>query len=237
MPPPVGGDAFINPAPPAPPPQPYIAPAPVPARPPSYNYDPPVRSIPREVPREEPRYTPPSRNYEPPSYSEPLPRETPRYDPPGLTPPLYDDGNEQPREQRKKAPCKPKLKAEGDAWSENQRERENYRVPNPTPPCSPRRNVCTYRVQPGDTLTDIAEERYGVSGPKTIANILAVNPGLDPDRIYAGQKLLLPKSLACASEPPPCPCAPTRREHVREFDHGYNNALQLIPISTQVRRE
>ena len=148
---------------------------------------------------------------------------------------MYDGRNDAPREERRRLPVK-KLQPEGDPWSDNQRD--SRRRESAAPPAA-RRNVCAYRVQSGDTLTDIAEERYGVSGPRTIAKIVAVNPGLDPNRIYAGQTLLLPKSLAHAArneEPPPCPCKPVKRDHVSEYDHGYNNAMQMIPISTQSRR-
>lgn len=228
MPPPVGGDPYQ--VQPAPPPQPYVAPAPVaPVRPPVYYSDPPAR--------EAPRYVPPSRSYDAPHNY-----DAPRNDyAPEVTPPMYDERREQPRFERERPPSR-KLQPEGDPWSENQRDlqkRERGRIPEPDAPRGPRGNVCAYRVRPGDTLTDIAEERYGVSGPRTIAKIVSVNPGLDPDRIYAGQTLLLPKSLACGArpeEPPPCHCAPVRREHARECDHGYNNALQLMPISTQTPR-
>jgi len=44
-----------------------------------------------------------------------------------------------------------------------------------------------YTVQPGDTLYDIASY-FGVQ----VSEILAVNPGINPYYLYAGQELLIP---------------------------------------------
>ncbi len=44
-----------------------------------------------------------------------------------------------------------------------------------------------YTVRPGDTLYGLASF-YGV----TVAAILAVNPGLNPYNLYAGQVILIP---------------------------------------------
>lgn len=45
----------------------------------------------------------------------------------------------------------------------------------------------TYLVKKGDTLSEIAK-RNGT----TVKKIVAVNPGMNPDRIYAGQRIKLP---------------------------------------------
>jgi len=46
-----------------------------------------------------------------------------------------------------------------------------------------------YTVEPGDTLFNIATN-YGV----TIADIVDANPGLDPDRLSIGQRIIIPPS-------------------------------------------
>lgn len=46
-----------------------------------------------------------------------------------------------------------------------------------------------YIVEPGDTVFNIAR-RYGL----TVAEIVAANPGLDPDRISIGQRIIIPPS-------------------------------------------
>ena len=48
----------------------------------------------------------------------------------------------------------------------------------------PQGNVTVYVVQPGETLRQIAE-KFGV----TVADIAQSNPGLDPERVFAGQEL------------------------------------------------
>jgi LysM repeat protein len=77
-------------------------------------------------------------------------------------------------------------------------------VPPPTvapkPPPGP---TCTYVVQPGDTLSSIAY-RFGT----TTSAIAAANGIANPNRIYAGQKLIIP-SANCAPGPiPPAPPPP-----------------------------
>jgi nucleoid-associated protein YgaU len=52
----------------------------------------------------------------------------------------------------------------------------------------------THKVESGETLGAIAKKYYGVSGPKTIARILAVNKGLDPAKLKVGQEIALPAS-------------------------------------------
>jgi LysM repeat protein len=47
-----------------------------------------------------------------------------------------------------------------------------------------------YTVKPGDTLSKIAQERYGTV--KAMNKILKANPGLDADHIRSGQTIVLP---------------------------------------------
>ena len=47
----------------------------------------------------------------------------------------------------------------------------------------------TYTVKKGDTLTSIARKQYGTGDWKRIA---AANPGLQPNNIKAGQKIIVP---------------------------------------------
>jgi len=51
-------------------------------------------------------------------------------------------------------------------------------------------DVRTYTVQRGDTLTGIALKELGSA--RRWREIAALNPGIDPDRIQAGQELLIP---------------------------------------------
>ena len=56
-------------------------------------------------------------------------------------------------------------------------------TPTPTPPAA----AFDYEIVPGDTLSDIAES-FGTS----VADILALNPGLDPNTLQIGQIILVP---------------------------------------------
>lgn len=185
-------------------------------------------------PREVPQYTPPSYTYDPP------PAPAPKYEPPTYAPPAYDERAELLPEPPVRKHVKPKPRChplpEPDTWTFNEQERGLYRIPeSPTRrgrSSSPSRGaLCSYRVNRGDTLTAIAEERFGCSSPRTIAKILAVNPGVHPDRIYAGQTLLMPKSLANAVEPPPCPVCPRAREQRYSGGGRGYNVVQTIPIT------
>jgi len=45
----------------------------------------------------------------------------------------------------------------------------------------------THKIESGETLSVIAKKYYGVSGPKTIARIVAANNGLDASKLKVGQ--------------------------------------------------
>ncbi len=62
---------------------------------------------------------------------------------------------------------------------------------------------CEYLVQPGDTLSKVAQ-RYGT----TVQAIMAANGLSNPDYIAIGQKLIIPGCVAPAPPPPPPPPAP-----------------------------
>ncbi len=107
----------------------------------------------------------------------------------------------------------------------------NKPVAKGVPPCAaPKRgSVCAHTVQAGETLSSIAQERYGFGGPKTVARIVAVNPGLHPDRIYIGQVLYMPCSCGMAAVP--------ERESEPETSYRYApsnrisaGSVQFIPI-------
>lgn len=71
-------------------------------------------------------------------------------------------------------------------------------VPPPVPPAA-----CTgfyYRVLPGDTLSRIAV-RFGVS----LSSLISCNGLSNPNRIFAGQLLLIPKGGTVPPAPPPGP--------------------------------
>ena len=64
-----------------------------------------------------------------------------------------------------------------------------------------------YTVKKGDTLWGIWEKRYKgkMSWSKFLEQFKKLNPGVDPDRIYAGQTIELPDKggfLRIASEHP-----------------------------------
>lgn len=71
--------------------------------------------------------------------------------------------------------------------------------PLPAPPRRSYRAHRRYRVQPGDNLTKIAQEQYGIDDPRGAylqglaiwrANRMAIGP--DPDKIRPGMELVLP---------------------------------------------
>ena len=50
----------------------------------------------------------------------------------------------------------------------------------------------SHKVEPNETLSQIALKYYGHSGPKTLARIMAANKGLEANKIRSGQELTLP---------------------------------------------
>ncbi len=58
----------------------------------------------------------------------------------------------------------------------------------------------TWYVQPGDTLYQIAQS-HGVS----ISDLLAANPGLDPNNLIVGQEVMIPDKGGTRSDSPQCP--------------------------------
>ena len=50
----------------------------------------------------------------------------------------------------------------------------------------------THLVAPYETLSAIATKYYGHGGPRSVARILSANKGLDPNKIKAGQELIIP---------------------------------------------
>jgi LysM repeat protein len=77
----------------------------------------------------------------------------------------------------------------------------------PTPTSTPTGTTTTYVVQPGDTLTRIAQ-RFGT----TVQAILAANPQItNPNLIYAGQVIEIPGGQAVTPTPTPTttPVTPT----------------------------
>lgn len=65
------------------------------------------------------------------------------------------------------------------------------------PPAAPNVTVTTnrveftlYKVQPGDTLSQLAEKQLG--GASRWPEIVALNPGLTPEKLRAGSKIRIP---------------------------------------------
>ncbi len=89
------------------------------------------------------------------------------------------------------------------------------RVPEALSPAGTR----PYRVRPGETLSRIAAEQLGEAG--RWKEIAALNPELDPDRVPAGARILLPAAPAppreggaeTAAAEVPVPPAPAVREY------------------------
>lgn len=79
--------------------------------------------------------------------------------------------------------------------------------PEPRPVTPPR----TYTVQPGDTLSSIAEEIY--DDPNAWVDIAQANGSIDPTRLQPGQVLILPDRAAVAvPDPEPAPVAPGQEQ-------------------------
>jgi LysM repeat protein len=63
---------------------------------------------------------------------------------------------------------------------------------NPTPESSPSGPHFEYTVQPGDTLGAIVKAYREKNIKVTLQQILAANPGLKPENMKAGQKIVIP---------------------------------------------
>lgn len=70
----------------------------------------------------------------------------------------------------------------------------NHLDNTPTPPVPPSSNYITYVVQPGDTLSEIAE-RYGT----TYQTLSALNNISDPNLIIAGQTIRIPEDTTSSA--------------------------------------
>lgn len=73
--------------------------------------------------------------------------------------------------------------------------------PSPTPTATPMPDVITYTVRSGDTLFSIAQT-YGL----TVDQLIAVNPGIQPENLIPGQPLWIP--LAGVTYGPALPLIP-----------------------------
>ena len=76
------------------------------------------------------------------------------------------------------------------------RQQEEEKKPV-APPVDPNQEYYTYVVEPGNTLSDIVNaynEDFKKNGKKriTVQQVLQANPGLKPERIFAGKKILIP---------------------------------------------
>lgn len=66
----------------------------------------------------------------------------------------------------------------------------------PTPATNATQSGHPYTIAPGDTLAAIAKA-YRAQGVKvTTRQILAANPGLDPNKLYVGKKIFIPDPAA-----------------------------------------
>ncbi len=65
-------------------------------------------------------------------------------------------------------------------------------TPTPVPMAPPASAGRTHTVQPGETLWKISGLYFGRSSRDNVQKIVQANPGLNPDRILAGQKITIP---------------------------------------------
>lgn len=68
-----------------------------------------------------------------------------------------------------------------------------------------------YTVQPGDTLSEIAEQ-YGIG----LSQLMAANPGINPTRMRIGKKLTIPSTISPNNQPPSGFASPPIRSLQRE---------------------
>lgn len=87
------------------------------------------------------------------------------------------------------------------------------------PPC-PERNF--YQVQQGDTLNAIAQF-YNVS----LEELIAANPGIDPDYIMVGQIICIPLAT------PPVQCPPSTTTYIVEAGDTFYRLARRFNISVQ----
>jgi len=76
-------------------------------------------------------------------------------------------------------------------------------------------------------MSSIAKQQFGFGGPKTVARILAVNPGVQPDRIYIGQVIYLP----CGNGPAPEADAETAQRHQPRLNRATGDCAICTPIT------
>jgi len=64
--------------------------------------------------------------------------------------------------------------------------------PPPPPPAPPAPQVRVHVVQPNETVWKISGIYYGESSRANVAKIAQANPGLNPEQIKPGQKIVIP---------------------------------------------
>jgi len=69
------------------------------------------------------------------------------------------------------------------------------------------RGTISYRVKPGDTFHNLAQ-RFNT----TVASLMAVNPGVDPQNLSIGQNICIPVRRRVV------PCAPANRYVIKAGD-------------------
>lgn len=122
----------------------------------------------------------------------------PRVDPPAVVQaePLHDPLVLEARKPERSAPSPSEPRTERATQAETSRN-----APAKSAPATDRsKDARLYVVRPGDTLGEIALESLGSS--KRWPEIVALNPGLDPQRMQVGARLVLPpEALATPARP------------------------------------
>ncbi|HYC76648.1 MAG TPA: LysM domain-containing protein [Planctomycetota bacterium] len=78
----------------------------------------------------------------------------------------------------------------------------------PPPPLGPEEPPPQYVIKRGDTLRGIASKQLG--GVRHVAALIDANPGIDPNRLRAGDRIALPRVGALSSKAA-APKAPARK--------------------------